>query len=321
MSLTASNATSLEILEATQKYNKAMQSLKILPFKHVNKEEKKKKCIAYISPDYRYHVMYSFYYNLFAKYDKNNFYVICLSLNKKKDDAYTEKIKSMNVDILVDLAGHSANSGLSLFAYRVAPVQISGLGWMETTGFSAVDYLITDEYLDPTGNTYITERPLYLKSQFCYKCHRDVVASSGAPCIKNGYITFATFNRISKFTSEILELWRRIMYLVPNSFLLLKCDILSSKSNMQMVRKRLANAGLDNKRIILESPSLDYLERYLDVDIALDTYPYTGGGTTFDALYMGVPVVSLYGERRSSRFGLSILTNAGVGELAVPTPK
>ena len=100
-----------------------------------------------------------------------------------------EKIKSMNVDILVDLAGHSANSGLSLFAYRVAPVQISGLGWMETTGFSAVDYLITDEYLDPTGNTYITERPLYLKSQFCYKCHRDVVASSGAPCIKNGYIT------------------------------------------------------------------------------------------------------------------------------------
>lgn len=287
--------------------------------------------------------MYSFYYNLFAKYDKNNFYVICLSLNKKKDDAYTEKIKSlvdeyidigdlsredmaekiksMNVDILVDLAGHSANSGLSLFAYRVAPVQISGLGWMETTGFSAVDYLITDEYLDPTGNTYITERPLYLKSQFCYKCHRDVVASSGAPCIKNGYITFATFNRISKFTSEILELWRRIMYLVPNSFLLLKCDILSSKSNMQMVRKRLANAGLDNKRIILESPSLDYLERYLDVDIALDTYPYTGGVTTFDALYMGVPVVSLYGERHSSRFGLSILTNAGVGELAVPTPK
>ena len=84
MSLTASNATSLEILEATQKYNKAMQSLKILPFKHVNKEEKKKKCIAYISPDYRYHVMYSFYYNLFAKYDKNNFYVICLSLNKKR---------------------------------------------------------------------------------------------------------------------------------------------------------------------------------------------------------------------------------------------
>ncbi|WP_405740875.1 hypothetical protein [Anaerovibrio slackiae] len=85
--------------------------------------------------------------------------------------------------------------------------------------------------------------------------------------------------------------------------------------------KKSANAGLDNKRIILESPSLDYLERYLDVDIALDTYPYTGGGTTFDALYMGVPVVSLYGERRSSRFGLSILTNAGVGELAVPTPK
>ena len=84
MSLTASNATSLEILEATQKYNKAMQSLKILPFKHVNKEEKKKKCIAYIYPDYRYHVMYSFYYNLFAKYDKNNFYIICLSLNKKR---------------------------------------------------------------------------------------------------------------------------------------------------------------------------------------------------------------------------------------------
>ena len=106
---------------------------------------------------------------------------------------------------------------------------------------------------------------------------------------------------------------------VPNSKMIMKCKVLESKSARDFIRMRLTDYGLDNTRIIMEGATADYMTRYLDVDIALDTYPYTGGGTTFDALYMGVPVVSLYGERRSSRFGLSILNNAGIGELAVPT--
>ena len=108
---------------------------------------------------------------------------------------------------------------------------------------------------------------------------------------------------------------------VPDSKMIMKCKVLESKSAQDFIRTRLTDYGLDNTRIIMEGATADYMTRYLDVDIALDTYPYTGGGTTFDALYMGVPVVSMYGERRSSRFGLSILSNAGVGELAVPTPE
>lgn len=298
--------------------------------------------IAYMSPDYRNHVMFCFYYALLKYYDTDKFYVSCVSLNEE-DDRHTElvkesvdnyvnfsglsfeklaeKLKEMNIDILVDLAGHSADSGLPVMGYRIASVQISGLGWMETTGYDAVDYLITDKYLDPEGSDYITEKPLYLTSQFCYMRNSLAPEIQGAPCKQKGYITFGIFNRVSKFTDEILKLWRQIMDAVPNSKMIMKCKVLESKSARDFIRTRLTDYGLDNTRIIMEGATADYMTRYLDVDIALDTYPYTGGGTTFDALYMGVPVVSLYGERRSSRFGLSILSNAGVGELAVPTPE
>lgn len=304
--------------------------------------EKQKIHIAYMSPDYRNHVMFCFYYALLKYYDTNKFYVSCIALNEEEDrhtsavkasvDNYVNfsglsfeklaiKLKEMNIDILVDLAGHSADSGLPVMGYRIAPVQISGLGWMETTGYDAVDYLITDKYLDPEGSDYITEKPLYLTSQFCYMRNSLAPETQGAPCKKKGYITFGIFNRVSKFTDEILKLWRQIMDAVPNSKMIMKCKVLESKSARDFIRTRLTDYGLDNTRIIMEGATADYMTRYLDVDIALDTYPYTGGGTTFDALYMGVPVVSLYGERRSSRFGLSILSNAGVGELAVPTPE
>lgn len=298
--------------------------------------------VAYISPDFRNHVMYAFYYNLMAYYDKNAFYISCINL-KKNNDKYTEhirnlvdnwyevenpswndlagKLKSMNIDILVDLAGHSANSGLPVLGYRIAPLQISGLGWMESTGFNAVDYLITDKYLDPYDTHKICEKPLYLKSQFCYHAKDGLPVSTGAPCLKKCYITFGIFARICKITDDMLNIWKEIMDKVPNSIFIIKCKMLNNQSAQTLFAKRLVSMGIKLGRIVLEKATVNYMERYLDVDIALDTYPYTGGGTTFDALYMGVPVISLYGERRSSRFGLSILSNAGVGELAVPTPK
>jgi predicted O-linked N-acetylglucosamine transferase (SPINDLY family) len=139
----------------------------------------------------------------------------------------------------------------------------------------------------------------------------------GAPCLNNGYITFGVFNHYHKITDEILEAWREIMAQVPDSCLLLKCQVLVSESACALVRQRLEKLGLDLERITLEPATNTYMNRYLDVDVALDTYPYPGGGTTCDALYMGVPVVSLYGDRRGSRFGLSILNNTGLGELAV----
>ncbi|MBR1697111.1 MAG: hypothetical protein IJ712_02665, partial [Anaerovibrio sp.] len=281
--------------------------------------------IAYISPDFRQHVMFSFYYTLLNGYNHDKFKVTCISLTDKTDGFTThlqglvdnwidvsslewpdiiKRLKEEKIDIFVDLAGHSADSGLSVFYERIAKVQISGLGWMESTGLSCTDYLITDKYIDP-GVENITEKPIYLTSQYCYTGRNDVPVSLGAPCLKKGYITFGVFNHYHKITDEMLVAWRDIMTQVPDSHLLLKCQVLVSESACAMVRERLEKSGLDLERVILEPATNTYMSRYLDVDIALDTYPYPGGGTTCDALYMGVPVISRYGKRRGSRFGLS----------------
>lgn len=297
--------------------------------------------IGYISPDFRHHVMYSFYYHMLFGYNKDGFHVICYSLSDGEDE-YTRRIKSAvdgwrsaanlalaelaevirqdKIDILVDLAGHSTGSGLPVFALRPASVQISGLGWMESTGFAATDYLLTDKYLDGEAegyHSYLCEKPLFLSSQFCYRAAEGPPDVDRAPCLKNGYITFGSFNSYHKLTDEMVSVWSRILQQVPESRLLLKCQVFLDESMQHEMAERFAEHGIESWRLLLEPTSSDYMQRYLEIDIALDTYPYTGGGTTLDALYMGVPVVSRYGNRRSSRFGLSILANAGLPWLAV----
>lgn len=297
--------------------------------------------IGYISPDFRQHVMYGFYYYMLFGYNRELFHVTCYSLSEVQD-AYTRSIQDVvdgwrlaaslsldeladairqdNIDILVDLAGHSTGSGLSVFALRPAPVQISGLGWMETTGFAATDYLLTDRYLDGEAqdyHSYISEKPLFLSSQFCYRVADDLPDAGPAPCLQNDYITFGSFNSYHKITDEMVAVWSRILLRVPESRLILKCQVFLDEDMRQRARERFAEYGIDSWRLFLEPTSSDYMRRYLAVDIALDTYPYAGGGTTLDALYMGVPVVSRYGRRRGSRFGLSILANAGIPWLAV----
>lgn len=297
--------------------------------------------IGYMSPDFRQHVMFSFYYVLLSQYDKNSFWVKCYQLTSKQD-SFTGHLKYMvdewqemtgvsmekaanmiyddEIDILVDLAGHTANSGLPIFVYRPAPVQITGLGWMETTGLEETDYFITDKFVDPEQDNYLLENPLYLSSQFCYVGRNDVPESCDAPSKACGYITFGIFNNWYKINDNMLELWKRIMDKVPKSILLLKCQLFISLSAQEYVFQRMYKLGFDMDRIMFEPATDNYMNRYLSVDIALDTYPYPGGGTTCDALYMGVPVVSLYGRRRGSRFGYSILENMGLGELATDNP-
>ena len=304
------------------------------------RQEKGKIRVGYISPDFRHHVMYGFYYYMLFCYNRELFHVTCYSLSGVQDE-YTRQMQSSvdswrlaadwsldelaaairqdKIDILVDLAGHSTGSGLPVFALHPAPVQISGLGWMESTGFPATDYLLTDKYLDGEAedyHSYLCEKPLFLSSQFCYRGAEGVPDAGSAPCLKNGYITFGSFNSYHKITDEMVAVWSRILQRVPESRLLLKCQVFLDESMRHKVAERFAKHGIESWRLLLEPTSSDYMQRYLAVDIALDTYPYTGGGTTLDALYMGVPVVSRYGNRRSSRFGLSILVNAGLPWLA-----
>ncbi|WP_195847909.1 tetratricopeptide repeat protein [Selenomonas montiformis] len=302
--------------------------------------------VGYLSPDFRRHVMFYFYYQLLGAHDADRFEFYAYSLSPVQDH-YTQMVKDVvehfvdlsarsyeeaaqrirqdKIDILVDLGGHSADSGLPILAWRPAPVQVSGLGYTHQTGLSAVDYFLTDGWTDSETSQKewqeYYEQPVKLTSQFCYTGRSDLPASQEAPCQTNGYITFGVFNRYLKITDEMLLLWRDIMARVPDSRLLLKSELFGEPAAQLMVQERLRKLGLDVDRITLEPAEMDYMQRYLAVDIALDTYPYPGGGTTCDALYMGVPVISLYGKRRDTRFGLTLLQNAGLGELAVKTPE
>ena len=298
----------------------------------------KKLRIGYLSPDFRQHVMFAFLYVLLAAHDKDRFAVYGYQLNTAAD-GFTEALRPLadvwreaagmdyaqlaqqiagdEIDILVDLAGHSSGSGLPVFAWRAAPVQISGLGYMATTGLLSTDYYLTDAWVVPAGGeAAFTEKLLRLPSQFCYAARSDVPAPGGAPCCQHGYVQFGVFNHFYKVSDAMLRAWQEILARVPGSRLLFKSQELISDSVVTMAAARLRAAGFDLDRVAFEPATSDYMERYLAVDIALDTFPWPGGGTTCDALYMGVPVVSLYGGRAGSRFGLSILQQAGIGELA-----
>lgn len=313
--------------------------VRVQEYQHKNHPRHRRLRVGYLSPDFRFHVMFNFYLAFFTHCDREKFEVYSYSLAKKCDD-YTKIVAAMSehhldlaalspaaaaeiiyndeIDILVDLAGHTLNNGLPILAYKPAPIIVSGLGYMATTGLETVDYFLTDSYVDPdsTNEKYFTEKLYRLKSQFCYnQLKPNLPASTGAPAVKNGYITFGVFQTYVKITDEMLSVWQRILNSVDGSRLIIKNTTLIYKDKVQAVYDRVQASGLPMDRVILEAADTSYPLRYLDVDIALDTYPYPGGGTTCDALYMGVPVVSRYGTRHSTRFGYSLLSNAGLAEL------
>lgn len=313
----------------------------VQPYTHHGRRKKEKIRIGYISGDFRQHVMQYFIWPFFAGFDQDAFEVYVYSLGKA--DQYTTffqtlvtvwrdvsdhardmeriatEIHADEVDILFDLAGHTADSGLDALAWKPAPVQLSGLGYMATTGLPAVDYFVTDVYCDPVGSgseqVYV-EKLLRLTSQFCYNGYTNLPASAGTPARERGHIVFASFNQYRKLQDPMLLAWREIMERVPNARLLLKNSAYGRRGIAMLAHARMRRLGFDMSRVMFETATWDYMLRYLDVDIALDTYPWSGGGTTCDALYMGVPVVSYYTERYSTRFTYSLLANIGLGELA-----
>ena len=328
-----------EICRRQEEYAKQLAQIKPLPAAGTRSRHKDKLRIGYLSPDFRNHAMFPIYYGLFACYDREHFHVTGYQLNARAD-AFTREIKKQasdwrmvaglsvediaqlirndEIDILVDLAGHSVGSGLPVLAYRPAPVQISGLGSLCTTGLKAVDYFITDEICDPPGlhDDYYKEKLLYMPCQFSYAGRNDVPSSSAAPFRKNGFIQLGCFQEYTKINDETLAAWREILYLLPEAKLLFKSIPFELPDIKKAAYERMAGAGLPMERVTLEAGDENYMQRMLDVDLMLDTYPYTGGRTTLDALYMGVPVVTRYGERRNTRFGYSILHSLGLEELA-----
>ena len=331
------------LFDKSRKYSELFRGIKKYSHSRQRPEHKRLR-IGYVSPDFREHVMFHFIWPFLAFRNKERFEVYAYNssentdvstgilktmvdvwrdVNPKDPEATAKTIYEDEIDILFDLAGHTANSAIAAFAYKPAPIQISGLGYMATTGLDTMDYFLTDSFVDPPGEheAHFVEKPLYISSQFCYvatgaKAHPP---STGAPSKKCGWVTFGVFNQYAKAKDDMLLAWKEILRRVPKSRLLWKCSAFSSVEVEDEAYRRMKAMGFPLERVTFEMGTKEYMERYLDVDIALDTYPWPGGGTTCDTLYMGVPLVTRYGERRSTRFSYGLLQNLGLGELMAAT--
>ena len=210
---------------------------------------------------------------------------------------------------------------MPILAYKPAPVQVSGIGYFDTTGLESVDYFLADKIIDPPENDkYFTEKLLRLpQSHFCYMWHDNPRSLGEAPHIRNGYITFGSLNNFTKVNKHVLGAWKRILDRVPGSRLHLRAGIFDNEDSAKIAKDMISDVGIDLARVTCLPRSSEYLNDYANIDIALDTFPYPGGGTTCDALYMGVPVITLAGERHNARFGLSLLHNVGLDECCAYT--
>lgn len=234
------------------------------------------------------------------------------------DEDAAAQIRSDGIDILIDLSGHTAHNRLPVFAWKPAPIQVSWLGYFATTGVPTMDYLLADPWTLPaTEERAFTEKIWRLpETRLCFTPPRTDIAVSSLPALSNAYVTFGCFNNLTKMNDAVVALWAQILNAVPASRLFLKARQLKEASAQREVVNRFATHGIEPGRLILEDyvPRENYLAAYQRVDIALDPFPYPGGTTTAEALWMGVPVLTLTGERFLSRQGVGLLMNAGLPE-------
>ena len=236
----------------------------------------------------------------------------------QNDEAAARLIQNDGVHVLIDLSGHTCFNRLPLFAWKPAPVQVSWLGYFATTGVAEIDYLIADPWTLPgTEEAYFIEKIWRLpETRLCFTPPDVDVEVSPLPALTNGYITFGCFNDLAKMNEDVVALWARVLTFVPGSRLFLKARQLNDVSAQQNPIGRFAAHGINADRLILEGFETreKYLAAYHRVDIALDPFPYPGGTTSVEGLWMGVPVLTLAGERFLSRQGVGILMGAGLPE-------
>ncbi len=310
---------------------------------HINEPDAARRLkVGYVSADFRQHSVSFFFLPLLAAHDRDQVEVYCYSGVKSpdqmtdrirqladhwcsmvglSDEAVAERIYADGMDILVDLAGHTAGHRLLVFARKPAPVQVSWLGYPNTTGLATMDYRFTDAQADPEGEAdrYHSETLVRLPQGFlCYRPPEVAPQVGRLPAATLGRMTFGSFNTLPKINAEVIGLWSQILHQVPASQLLLKCKQLADEPTRQDYVAQFVRHGVSADRIVMlpQTPGLrEHLEIYNRVDIALDPFPYNGTTTTCEALWMGVPVVVLRGYRHAGRVGVSLLTGVGLEEL------
>jgi predicted O-linked N-acetylglucosamine transferase (SPINDLY family) len=327
-----------EIFELHAQFGRQFERPSIEP--HANSAQPERRLrIGYVSSDLRGHSVAFFIEPVLAKHERRQFEVFCY-YNLARVDHVTERLKGLvdhwrdvpgisedllaqrirsdAIDILVDLTGHTGSNRLLTFARKPAPVQATWLGYLNTTGLKAVDWRITDARATPEGRLdgLHSERVLRLPdSQWCYQPPADCPEVGPSPSATRGYCTFAAFSVPSKINTRVMTLWSRILEGVPGSRLVIIATGLFAIPPAH--REPFRRAGIADDRLEL-LPSKDfagYMAFHNEVDLMLDTFPYTGGTTTCHALWMGVPIVSLVGETATSRGGASLLHALGMPEL------
>jgi predicted O-linked N-acetylglucosamine transferase (SPINDLY family) len=240
------------------------------------------------------------------------------------DEAAAKRIHGDGVHILIDLSGHSRYNRLPMFAYKPAPVQVAWLGYFATTGVAEMDYLIADPVTLPeTQERNFTEKILRMpETRLCFSRPDVEIGVSPLPALSNGFITFGCFNNLAKMNDDVVALWSRILIEVAGSRLFLKSKQLGDATVREQTVARFAAQGVAPERLILEGAEsrAKYLEAYHRVDISLDPFPYPGGTTTVESLWMGVPVLNLSGESFLFRQGAGFLSNTGMQDWFVMSP-
>jgi predicted O-linked N-acetylglucosamine transferase (SPINDLY family) len=303
--------------------------------------------IGYVSPDFRVHAVSQFMLPLLESHDRGLFHIFGYADVATPDDLTArlqaqvhtwrnivgmtnEKVAALirqdEIDILVDLAGHTADNRLLVLAMKPAPIQVTYLGYPGTTGVAAIDYRFTDALADPPGMTdaYFSERLIRLpQSAWCLREPPNAPPISELPAIKAGFVTFGSFNNFAKVNVPLLKIWARILLGMANSRLRLKAQGLGSNLAQQVVLQTMADCGIEPGRVDVSGwvPQPRHLAQYGQIDIALDAYPYHGTTTTCEAIWMGVPVVTLAGMNHLSRVGVSLLTNLGLPQLIAQSPE
>jgi len=309
---------------------------------HANTPDPQRKLkIGYVSADFRAHSVAYFIEPILANHSRVQVEIFCYYNNRHQDDIthrlaacadhwipcaamsdeqLVQRIRADRIDILVDLSGHTDGNRLLVFAGKPAPVQVTWIGYPDTTGLTAMDYRLTDDQADPTGETEQWHSETLFRLPNCFLCFAppaDSPAIAPPPAAATGRITFASFNNLTKVNEATIRVWATILRELPTAQLLLK----STQSSCASVRNRLwhlfAQAGVTQERIQFAEYTKSFSEHlglYGSVDIALDTFPYNGTTTTCEALWMGVPVITLAGTRHVARVGVSILSTIGLDE-------
>jgi len=304
--------------------------------------EKKKLRIGYVSPDLHNHSVGYFVDSIFSHYDRDAYEVVAYYNNLRKDPiqsrfselvdewvwveglgdvALADRIYSDQIDILVDLAGHTANNRLAVFYQKPAPIQVTWLGYPNTTGLKQIDYRLSDAIADPVGisDEFHSEKVWRLDKGFlCYTPLNLDASISELPALGDGGITFGSFNNLVKVSDEVVSAWAEILTKVPAARLLIKSRQLGNAMTRERLIKRFEQCGINAERLSLHAMLAsreEHMSLYGQVDIALDTFPYNGTTTTCEAMWMGVPTLTLNGDRHASRVGASIMSRVGREDL------